>query len=442
MLGECRRRVLSNGLRVVGVESPVLHSFVCSVHVRVGPRFEAPGQAGLSHFLEHMIMQGSESFPTSAAIVRSVEDLGGVVDAGTHTEYMSIVFGVHRKHWRAAMEIASDVILRPLFDEAEIEQEKLIIAQEISQHRDKDGRNISVSELGHCIVFRGKVWEAGTLGNAATMEQFDRQAVLDHYRRYFTPCNMVMCLAGGFDFEEAVAKISPAFGSMKQAPPPAPPVLPPVWTGRARAFYRMSEVLPVAEALLCQSAYPAGDARFDAARAFNHLLGGGLSSRLFMRVREELGLVYDIESHLQGHCDSGTVDVFLSVGVENLVRAVGAVLEVVREAAQDGFTPSELERYKETARCGMDMLCDQPGDLADWFARQELLLGPNGVLTPRQHVERQEALTVETANAVARDITAGRGPLLVVVGPYSEADRAALRALLPADEIQPPPAFV
>lgn len=433
MLGQYSREVLPNGLRVLGVENRALHSFVCSVYVRMGPRFEPPEHIGLAHFVEHMIMQGSESFPTSNAIMGGVEDLGGVIDAGTYPEYVNFVFGVHRKHWPRLMEIASDVLLHPLFDEGEMEQEKRIIAQEISQHRDRDGHNISASELTYSLLFRQEADEAGTRGSPELLDRFDKPTVADHYYRSFTPGNVVICLAGGFDFNEVIGCIGESFGAMK-ATDVAPELLPPPEGRGPRALYRITEALPVADVLLCHRAYAFGHRLFDAAHAGSELLGGGLSSRLFTRVREDLGLVYDIHSSPHGYSDTGSIDVSLSVGVENLVQAVRATLEVVKRTAEEGFTGAELERYKEGARCGMDMLCDQAGHLADWFGRQELLLGPDRVVTPEQYVGRQEALALEDLHRVMKSVFVGSGAHLVVVGPYGAEEQRALREAFPAEE--------
>jgi len=444
MLGECKRHVLSNGLRIVGVENSALHSFVCSVYARVGSRFDPSELTGLSHFLEHMILQGSESFPTSAAIMRSMEELGGLVDAGTYPEYINVVFGVHRKHWPRALEIAGDVLLHPLFSKDEIEQEKRIVSQEISQHRDKAGHNISVSELSHALLFNGDVSEAGTRGSRAILNRFDRPTVEGHYRKFFVPRNMVVCFAGAFDFGEVLSKVERSFGAMEGGSPlPGGPAPSPAANTRARALYRTTEALPLAEVMLSHRAYALGDNRFDGVRAVSHVLGGGLSSRLFTRVREELGLVYDVESHLQGYSDTGTLDVFLTVSVDNLVRAVEAALEVVRQGQAQGFLAEELERYKEASRCGMDMLCDDASHLADWFGRQELLLGADHVLTPGQYVRRQEALTVDALNAIGRETLAEGHGTFFAIGPFGETEQTALQRLIPADEIkvtQEPPA--
>ncbi|NLW49865.1 MAG: insulinase family protein [Candidatus Brocadiaceae bacterium] len=435
--GELRRSVLPNGLRVLGVENPSLHSFVCSVYVRVGPRFEPPERAGLSHFLEHMVLQGSERFPDSATILRGIEDVGGVVDAATYEEHMRFVFAVHRKHWRRVLEIAGDVLLRPLFDPGELEREKLIIAQEVSQHRDRAGRNISPEEIAHCLLFHGRASESGTRGSPAIMSRFDRALIEAHYRRFFVPGNMVVCLAGGLHFDEVLDELAERMGALAPAaetpPEPLPVAARP--TARARAFCRPTEALPVAELLLSHRACGLRDERFDALRAASYLLGGGLSSRLFMRVREELGLVYQIDSHVQSYSDTGAFEMFLSVGVENLTAAFEAGLEVLHETLRDGFTAEELDRYKESLRCGMDMLCDQPTHLADWFGRQELLLGADGVVTPADHVGRNEALTLGDLRAVLRDVCTPDRSDLVCVGPYGSAEREGLMSAFDADAV-------
>ncbi|KPK61808.1 MAG: hypothetical protein AMK73_07660 [Planctomycetes bacterium SM23_32] len=440
MIAECKRRMLPNGLRLLGVENRALHAFVCSVYVRVGPRFESSEQIGLSHFLEHMIMQGSEKFPDSNTIMRGVEDLGGVVDASTYAEYINVVFGVHRKHWRRVMDIAADVLLRPLFAEAEIEQEKQIVAQEIMQHRDRQGRNISTAELAHSIMFRGRVCEAGTRGDPDLLARFDRAAVQGHYRRYFRPENTVVCLAGGLDFDEVVGEVEERFGQMPSDGEEVGRPLAAVAnrTGRSRAFYRQTEALPVAEVLLCHVAPGLGDRRHDAVRAASHLLGGGLSSRLFARVREELGLVYDIHSHLQSYSDTAAMEVFLTVGVENMPAAFEAALHVLRQTRADGFAADELARYKEAASCGMEMLCDQASPLADWFGRQELLLEPQHVRTPEEHVQRQQALTLGDLHAAMEEMASEAGVTLVAVGPYEERELTAMRGLLAAEEADAP----
>jgi predicted Zn-dependent peptidase len=220
---------------------------------------------------------------------------------------------------------------------------------------------------------------------------------------------------------------------MESGPVQRPPA-PEVSERRARAIYRTTQALPVVDALLCHHAYAVGQDGYDAASAVAHLLGGGLSSRLFARVREELGLVYDISSHAHGYSDAGSLDVSLSVGVENLVPAFEATIKELRRLTDGNFEPSELERYKESVRCGMDILCDQPMHLADWFGRQELLLGPERVVPPRQYVEKQEALTLEALHATVRHVFVETGANLAVVGPYGDEERAGLRSLMPAEE--------
>jgi predicted Zn-dependent peptidase len=436
MLEEYRREVLPNGLRVLGVENPALHSFVCSAYVHAGARFESPEETGLTHFLEHMLMQGSENFPTFNDIMRRVEDMGGVVNAHTYPEHMKVTFGVHRKHWRRVMEVASDVILRPTFDPDEVEQEKSIIAQEISRHRDTAGRNISVYELAYGLLLKEKLDESGIRGCPDIMRTFDREMVRRHYRRFFVPQNMVLCLAGGFDFDEVVGEMDSYFGAM--SPGDDGPELsgPEVEHRRARAFYRPTEALPVVESLLCYHAYPMGDERFDALRAIAQMLGGGLTSRLFSRVREERGLVYEIESYLQPFSDVGALNVFLSVDRENLIDAVETTLGVVREVAMDNFDDDELERYKESARCGMEILCDHASRLTDWFGKQELFLGLDEVMTPEDYIRRQEALALEYIHEVIGEVFTAEGANLAVAGPFDEETQEELRALFSAEEVE------
>ncbi len=434
MLQNYRRVELPNGLRVLAVENPDLHAFACSAHVRAGARFEPPERTGLSHFVEHMLMQGSENYPSFSDIMRQVEDLGGVVEGQTYPEHVKVTFGVHRKHWRRLLDVAADVVLRPVFDATEVEQEKSIIAEEISHYRDKDGRNISVFELAYELLMKEVPHEAGTRGSLAILEGFDSSLVREHYEKFFVPQNMVLCLAGGFDVDQVLSEATRYFGATDGAAG-APVMLPPeLASRRTRALYRATEALPVAEAALCFHAYPLGDSKFDALRAVGALLGGGLTSRLFSRVREELGLVYDISSYPYGFSDVGALYATLSVSLEHLVSAFEGVLGVLREAAGEGFTDAELERYKESVRCGMDMLCDHPAHVADWFARQELFLGRDDVVGPEEYVARQEKLTLDTLWEVAKAVLLPESANLAVAGPFGEDQIAGLRQRFPAEE--------
>ena len=153
MSGEPRKRHLDNGLCIIGVENRALHSFSCHARVHAGPRFEPRDRAGLTHFLEHMMIQGSERFPTSHDVLRAVEDIGGIIDACTHPESLEVYVGVHRKHCRRGLEVLTDVLLHPLFGPSETEKEKKVVAQEIAEYRDDRHRNISSAELAYSLCF-------------------------------------------------------------------------------------------------------------------------------------------------------------------------------------------------------------------------------------------------------------------------------------------------
>jgi predicted Zn-dependent peptidase len=433
------RHVLPNGLRVVSVANPAFYSFVWSTYVGVGPRYELPEEIGLTHLLEHMLIQGSENYPTSNAIMRGVEDVGGILDAATYPEYVNVGFAVHRKHWRRIVDIGADILLRPLFDPGEVEHEKLIIGQEMAQHRDAEGRNISVSELAHCLFFRGEVSEVGTRGSRELLSEFTAETVCAHYEHYFRPENTVMCLAGGFDPDEVLPELEARFGGHT---PPGEPMKTPAAPvarsdGRALSFCRRTETRPVVELLLGYRAVGMADRRVDGARAAARLLGGGLSSRLFTRVREELGLVYDIDAHLQVYSDTGVVNCFLSADADNVVPAAEAALTVIAETRDGGYDEGELNRHKESVRCGVEMLNDRPDHLADWYGRQELLLGAEGVVSPAEYAARQEALTLSDLATATADFIRPERAHLVCVGPFGDATPGELAAAFPARDVEP-----
>ena len=276
--------------------------------------------------------------------------------------------------------------------------------------------------------------ELGTRGSVENIQSFDRGLLREEYERFFTPENTVISLAGAFDFDEVCAEFSETLGKARAGRAKPPLVRGELRRRRARAAYRITERVPVVEMDLCYHAYSMSDRRSGEMLALSHVLGGALSSRLFMRVREELGLVYEIWSQPLLYSDTGNINVVLSVDAANLVAAVEATMGVIEQFRREGVTPAELESYKEMVRCGMEIMCDKPGQLADYMGRQELLLPPEEVLTPAQFVARQEALTTTGLHEVIRDICVPASSNLAVVGPFDVGQKDRLTALFPAEE--------
>lgn len=425
---------MDNGMVVIGVENPALHYLVCDVRAHAGPRFERSEESGLTHFLEHMLTQGSGKFPDSNILMRAVEDLGGMLDATTHPEWVELSLGVHSKHWRRGLEILSDMLLDPLFDEREIEDEKRIVAQELAEYRDQHQRNISAAELAYTLLLRDEPDELGTRGSLATLQSFDRDMVRAHYERYVVPQNMVVALAGAFEFEDVFQALASSLGTM-QGGDGRPQIIPPqAGSRRARSVYRITERHPMVDVELCHPAYGLGDERYETFRAAGHILGGGLSSRLFTHVREELGLVYHIASFSDAYSDTGAVLTSLSVDCANLPAAVQATLDVTEAFMREGATEQELERHKETVRCGVEIMCDRPHSLAAWFGQQELLLRPERLRTPEEQIARVEDITPDALHQVMGEVFDRAGAGMAVVGPFGEQEKERLRETFPARE--------
>ena len=437
MAGQYCRRVMGNGLVVIGVENRALHYFVCDVRAHAGPRFETAPEAGLTNFLEHMLMQGTPAYPDSNALMRAVEDIGGTLDAATNPEWLEVALGVHRKHWRRGLAILAEVLLHPLLEEAEIEPEKRICAQELAEYRDEKHRNISAPELAYTLLLKERLDELGTRGSLSTLQSFNREHLLSQYERYMRADNMVVSLAGAFDFDEVFDELGRLLGDMRPAGGRPRPLPCEVRAPRARCVLRSTERQPVVDVEIVHRSLPLGDERFNAALAGAHILGGGVSSRLFSEVRENRGLVYHIVSFNDAYSDIGGVGTSLTVDVANLAEAFAATLEVTSEFRLDGPTEEELARYQEVVRCSMDILCDQPRRLTDWYGRQELLLRPEKLETPAEHVARTNRLTRRDVAQVMAEALAPVATSPAAVGPFGRAERSRLLEMFPAEDLDP-----
>jgi len=403
------RTVLPNGLRLVFVQMPHLHSALICTFVRIGPRFERPHERGISHFVEHTLFNGSRRYPTQRELFEAVEDIGGEFNAVSSYEHALFWLKTHSDHVDEGLRIFADFFNNPTFNGDSMEQERKIILEELH----------GTTQQTLPVMMQNLLWPEGgelfnVIGDIENVESFSRDNLVAHFRRWYVPENMVLCLAGNFDLAEAGRLSGELFGSLAgarnahevalPAPEPGPRWQSQPWGGPQTSF------------ALSHRGVSYLDERKTPLRLASVLLGGGPRSVLFEALRERLGLTYNVSADLMMTSDFGALDVYCSVLHENLAQALNAVLEEIYHVLDQGIEEETLDRIKERVRCWMEYKLDSPEEMASWFGLGDLLLGHERVETPEAHVERVRNTTAGEVLDVMRHVFTPHRRYLAVLG--------------------------
>ncbi len=403
-----RKTVLPNGLRVVTEEMAHVRSVAVGVWVGAGSRHEPPEQAGISHFIEHMLFKGTET-RTARDIAEAIDALGGNVNAFTAKECTCYYARVLDEHFVPALDLLADLVLRPRFDAGEMEKEKNVICEEIMMYED------SPEDLVH-DVFAQSVWPDHALGRAIqgtldAVRGLGRDDVRAYYERFYAPANMVVAVAGHVGHDRAVEEVARRFGGRGGAAPEVS-ALPP--RAASRRMYREKDIEQV-HICLGGEGVPLSDERVYALHLLSNLIGGGSSSRLFQEIREERGLAYSVYAFHNAYRDAGLAGVYLAASPAAARQSLELALAELERVQTRGVDEAELHRNKEQVKAGMLLALEGTGSRMNHLGKSELLKG--FVLKPEEVIARLEGVTVDDVQRLAREIWDVGRLGLAAVGP-------------------------
>jgi len=425
---DCTREQLPNGVRILYVRMPTFHSAIATVYLRMGPRFEAPSENGLSHFVEHVLFKGTERYPDVEALAREIDAQGAEINGATMPEYTEVVVGCHTRHFLRGLGLLAEVVLRPLFARDHVEIERRVVCEEMGQCRDVVGEGTSIDELTHELMWPEHAHRFRCLGSEANVERFTRDDLEAHYRRFLKGGSLVVCVAGNFPADEVADLLAREFGSL-----PSGEVKPVEGQedGQAepRKLFRHAHTR-MAYLKLCHKACSYRDPKVYPLVVLSDILGGGVTSRLFSRLRERDGLVYDVSSSATLFSDCGWVDVATTTNRRRVAATVEAALDEIRRLADGELSDDQLQIVKERVACNMEILEDSPPDVAEWMGVRELLLCPKNMVTPSDEAELLKRVTIDEIRSVATDVFQPDRRSLVVVGPCTWQQRRRIRGIL------------
>ena len=415
-----QRTTLDNGLVIVTENMPEVRSVSLGIWVRVGSRHEKEKFNGISHFIEHMVFKGTHK-RTQEEIARSVDSIGGHLDAFTAKEFICFSTKVLDEHLPLAFDVLADMVQDPLFGKGDIQRERQVIQEEIKMVED------TPDDLVHEIFIKN-FWPNHSLGRPIlgtrrSVGSFAQTTLFNHFRKYYAPNRLVISAAGHLKHERVVDLVARYFSKKKAAAVPANGSKPVPHPG---ITYRNKRGLEQVQICLGTPAYPVVHDKRYVCYILSTILGGGMSSRLFQNIREKQGLVYAVFSFLNSYSDSGNLAIYAGTAPANARKVIQLITRELADLKENPVSEEEIRRAKDHLKGSLMLGLESTGSRMSNLARQEMYFGRFASLDEiLRHIER---VTREDVQQVSRELFQVEKIALTVLGP-SNGHRMTRRSL-------------
>lgn len=418
-----RIHTLKNGLRVVLVSMPENRTATVMVMTGTGSRYEDAHENGLAHFLEHMFFKGTKKRPSARAISEELDAVGSIYNAFTSKERTAYYAKVSVRYLDTALDVISDIFLNSLLPSKEITKERGAIIQEIDMYEDMPMR--TVDNVFDALIF-GKEHPLGRtiLGPKENIRSFSRKEFATYLERNYTPLNTVVCIAGSFSEKKVLAKIKRDFGGLKHGNPPNFLTFTPEQDAPRVAI--KEKKTDQTQMMLGVPAYPYLHNDEYVLSVLSTILGGGMSSRLFMEVREKRGLAYSVHSTVDKYPDTGYFVVQAGVEHAKLELTVKTILKEFKKIKRTKVSKAELAKAKSYLKGNLTLSLETSDEIAQHAASSIINLGRVRPLT--EVLRGINGVTSADIERVARDILKTEKLNLAIIGPH--LDKKRLESLL------------
>ena len=403
---------LSNGLTIITDRMPQLESAMLGVWVNTGTRNEARRVMGVSHMLEHMAFKGTKT-RSARAIAEEIEAVGGYLNAYTSREQTAFHARVLKADVPLAIDLLSDILTHPTFDEPELERERQVVLQEIGQARDTPD-DIIFDHL-QSVIYPDQPMGWPILGLEETVSALTPDELRTYMSAKYRADDMTLVASGAVDHAEMVALAEAGFSTLQSGPTPAPP--PARYVGGDRRFEQALEQAHIAYALPGVSN---SDPDLYTAQVYVMALGGGMSSRLFQEARERRGLCYAISAFAQAHRDGGTIGIYTGTGESEAVE-ISAVIAGEMENLASGATEREVARAKAQLKSSLLMGLERPGQRAEQIASQ--IFSHGRLLSIEEMTAKLDLIDAAGVRRFGERVMQSANPAIAAVGPVKRLEK-------------------
>jgi predicted Zn-dependent peptidase len=413
------RRTLGNGLRVLTAPLDHAQSVACFVMLAAGSRYERAQNRGIAHFAEHMFFKGTERRPTSRDLTSLVDGIGGEFNAFTSKEYTGYYVRCAGADRDIALDVLLDMLRHSKFDPEEIDREKGVILEEMNMYLDTPRDHIGTVYENLMFGDNPLGWE--TLGTKETIRDANRETFIDYIDEWYTADRMVVGVSGmvgdGLDtmLEELLGDMT-SNGTKK----PAPAELARPTGPRVSVHHKDADQ---AHLILGVPSYPIDHPDRYALQLLSAVLGGGMSSRLFIEVRERRGLAYYVHGFNHSYTDAGSMYAQAGVDIKRIDEAITVILEEFKRLAEERVPADEFEKVRSMIKGRFVLRTENPQGLIMYGLNREVLEG--AALEPEELLAKIDEVTADDVQRVARDLIANDKLHLATIGPFSDEDRFA-----------------
>lgn len=415
------RDILSNGLRVISSPMPHTRSVCVAIFIGAGSRYESESEAGVSHFIEHLCFKGNSRRASAKDIAEAIDGVGGLLNGGTDKEFTILWCKVARQHFPLALDLLVDMLRYSRYDPDDLEREREIIIEELNESMDspQDRANRLIDE----VLWPGQPLGREIIGSKDSVGRITRDMMLDYMRKWYGTDNTVVSVAGDIGHEEVLNTVAQAFNGWSPVNPSKPqPALDRQTEARMLVEYRDTEQVHMCVAIRGLSVQHPDRYNLD---LLNVILGGGMSSRLNLEIRERLGLAYDIYSYLEYYMDSGSITVYAGIAPQKIEGALQAILGEFNRLKEE-VLESELIKARELVKGRLMLSMEDSRSVAGWAGGQDILTGK--IRTVDEVVSIVDSISSVDLQRVARQLMVTARLNVALVGPVGDEER--VRGLL------------
>lgn len=412
-----KKTTLPNGLRILTVPMKNTETVTVVIMIGVGSRYETEREAGLSHFIEHMMFKGTKKRPTTLDISETLDSIGGEFNAFTSSDRTAYYAKVDAKHINVALDVISDMFLNSKMEEAEIEREKGTIIQEINMIEDAPMMDVEIV-LGN-LLYKKNPLGRHVAGFKKTVSAFKRKDFIDYLNRFYVANDSVVCIAGKFNEKRTLNLAKKYFSGMKKGVKPK--------YEKVMENQKESELM-IKQKNTDQTHFLLGSRAFD----FNHkdrfalgllsiILGGNMSSRLFIEVRERRGLAYHVRTSVDAFEDCGYLATQAGVNHDKLEITIETILNEYRKIATEKVGKKELQNAKDFIKGKSVMGFESSDEVAMFFVDQEAK--KKKIMTLPEIFKNIDKVTENDILRVAKEIFQNKKLNLAVIGPHKDGKK-------------------
>lgn len=412
-----KKTTLSNGLRILTVPMKNTETVTVVVMVGVGSRYESEKEAGLSHFIEHMMFKGTEKRPTTLDISETLDSIGGEFNAFTSSDKTAYYAKVDSKHLEVALDVVSDIFLNSKIENEEIEKEKGTVIQEINMIEDTPMVDVEIV-LGN-LLYKENSLGRHVAGFKKTVSTFKRKDFIDYMSRFYVANDTVVCVAGNFNEKKVLELVKEYFFGMKKG---FKPKYEKVVENQTKPELKLkNKKTDQTHLLLGSRAYNYNHKDRFALSLLSIILGGNMSSRLFTEVREKRGLAYHVRTSVDAFEDCGYLATQAGVNHDKLEITIETILNEYRKITTEKVSKKELQNAKDFIKGKSVMGFESSDEVAMFFVDQEVK--KRKIMTLSEIFKNIDKVTESDILRVAKDIFQNKKLNLAVIGPHKDGKK-------------------